>query len=162
LAHLQLLRLFGAGRIVVTGLVESRLKLAEAFGANVALDVGKHDLKKHAEQTHFKPDLAIIATPSMPATETALELVRPGGSLLMFSGYPYSTTMSIDAYRFHYAEKHIHGSIDCNIRDFHNAAELIPRLQVRPLITHTFPLAETPEAFRAARGKDAIKTMIVP
>jgi L-iditol 2-dehydrogenase len=162
LAHLQLLRLMGAGRIVVTGLLANRLRLAEEFGADVALDATRHDLKQHAGETHFQPDLAIIATPSMPATETALELLRPGGSLLMFSGYPYGTQMTIDAYRFHYREKHIHGSIDCNIRDFRNAAELLPRLKTKPLITRTFPLAETPQAFRAARGPDAIKTMIVP
>jgi len=162
MAHLQLLRLMGAGRIVVTGLLPNRLRLAEEFGADVALDVGKHDLKQHANETHFQPDLAIVATASMPATETALELVRPGGSLLMFSGYPHGTQMALDAYRFHYAEKHIHGSIDCNIRDFHNAAELLPRLKIKPMITHTFPLEETPQAFRAARGKDAIKTIIAP
>jgi L-iditol 2-dehydrogenase len=162
LAHLQLLRLMGAGRIVVTGLLPNRLRLAEEFGADVALDVSQYDLKQHAEATHFKPDLAIIATASMPTTEAALELVRPGGSLLMFSGYPHGTKMTFDAYRFHYDEKHIHGSIDCNIRDFHNAAELLPRLKIQPMITHTFPLAETPQAFRAARGTDAIKTMIVP
>jgi L-iditol 2-dehydrogenase len=162
LAHLQLLRLFGAGRIVVTGLRPTRLRLAEEFGADVALDVGRKDLKLHAEETHFKPDLAIIATAVMEATELALELVRPGGSLLMFSGYPHGTKMTFDAYRFHYTETHIHGSIDCNIRDFRNAAELLPRLNIQPMITHTFPLSETVQAFRAARGDDAIKTMISP
>lgn len=162
LAHLQLLRMMGAGEIVVTGLIHSRLKLAEELGASVALDVGKHDLKQFARDEGFKPDLAIIATAVMPVSELALELVRSGGSLLLFSGYPFGTTMSIDAYRFHYAEKHIHGSIDCNIRDFQNAAEILPKLQMGRLITQTFPLKETPQAFRAARSQDAVKTMIEP
>jgi threonine dehydrogenase-like Zn-dependent dehydrogenase len=80
----------------------------------------------------------------------------------MLSGYPSGTKMTIDAYRFHRRQKHIHGSIDSNIRDFQNATELLPRLKTRPMITHTFPLDEMPQAFRAARGPDAIKTMIVP
>jgi threonine dehydrogenase-like Zn-dependent dehydrogenase len=162
LAHLQLLRLMAADRIVVTGLRPDRLRLAEEFGADVALDVGRHDLKRHAEETRFRPDLAIIATASMEATEAALELLRPGGSLLMFSGYAHGTNMRLDAYRFHYTENHIHGSIDCNIRDFRKAAELLPQLKIQPMITHVFPLAEGPQAFRAARGNDAIKTMIEP
>lgn len=162
LAHLQLLRLMGAGEIVVTGLIPNRLKLAEELGATVALDIGKQDLKQFAEDRGFKPDLAIVATPVMPATELALELVRWGGTLLMFSGYPYGTKMTIDAYRFHYAERHIHGSIDCNIQDFQNAAALMPRLQMGRLVTHSFPLSQTVLAFRAARNPDAIKTMIVP
>lgn len=162
LAHLQLLRLMGAGEIVMTGLLPNRLKLAEELGATVALDVGKHDLKQFAQDRRFKPDLAIVATPVMPATELALELLRWGGTLLMFSGYPYGTTMTIDAYRFHYAEKHIHGSIDCTIRDFQNAAELMPRLQMGRLITHSFPLKDAVQAYRAARNPDAIKTLIEP
>ena len=162
LAHLQLLRMMGALEIVVTGVTQKRLKLAEELGATVALDVAKNDLKQFAQGKGFKPDLAIIAAPVMPVSELALELVRPGGSILLFSGYPYGTTMSIDAYRFHYAEKHIHGSIDCNIRDFPNAAELLPRLNMGELITQTFPLEDTPQAFRAARAQDAIKTMIEP
>jgi L-iditol 2-dehydrogenase len=162
LTHLQLLRLMGAGEVVVTGLFEKRLKLAEELGASVALDVGQHDLKKFATDKGFKPDLAIIAAPVIPATQTAFELVRPGGSILMFSGYPAGSTMPFDLYKFHYAEKHVHGSIDCTILDFYKAAELLPALQMGKLITHTFPLAETPQAFRAARGADAIKTMIEP
>ncbi|MCX6070331.1 MAG: alcohol dehydrogenase catalytic domain-containing protein [Chloroflexi bacterium] len=160
LAHLQLLRLMGAGQIVMTGLIQNRLKLAEELGASVALDVGKHDLKQYAQDKGFKPDLAIVATPVMPASELALELLRWGGTLLLFSGYPYGTTMTLDAYRFHYAEKHIHGSIDCNIRDFQNATELLPRLQMGRLITQAFPLKDTLQAFRAARNPEAIKTMI--
>jgi L-iditol 2-dehydrogenase len=162
LAHLQLLRLMGAGEIVVTGLFEKRLRLAEELGASVALDVGQHDLKRFAADRGFKPDLAVIAAPVISATQAAFELVRPGGSILMFSGYPAGSTVPFDLYKFHYAEKHVHGSIDCTIRDFSNAAELMPALQMGRLITHTFPLAETPQAFRAARGEDAIKTMIEP
>jgi L-iditol 2-dehydrogenase len=162
LAHLQLLRMMGAGQIVMTGLIQNRLKLAEELGASVALDVGKYDLKQFAQDKGFKPDLAIIAAPVVPVSELALELVRPGGSLLLFSGYPYGTKLSLDAYRFHYSEKHIHGSIDCNIRDFQNAAELQPKLQMGRLITETFALKDTPQAFRAARSAEAVKTMIEP
>lgn len=162
LVHLQLLRLMGASDIVMTGLIANRLKLAEEMGATVALDVGKHDLQQFARDKGFRPDLAIIAAPVLPASELALELIRPGGSLLLFSGYPYGTKMTLDAYKFHYAEKHIHGSIDCNIRDFQNAAELLPRLQLGGLITQTFPLKDIVQAFRAARDPQAVKTMIEP
>jgi len=30
------------------------------------------------------------------------------------------------------------------------------------LITHSFPLSEAPEAFRAARSEAAVKTMLIP
>lgn len=162
LAHLQLLKWMGAGEVVVSGMIETRLRLAEEFGADAAVNVGRHDLKKFAEERHFRPDLAIVAAPVIPASQMALELIRPGGSLLLFSGYPSGSTMPFDLYKFHYAEKHVHGSIDCTLQDFQKAAELLPRLQMGSLITHTFPLSEAAEAFRSARSEAAVKTMLVP
>lgn len=137
-----------------------RRDLPEELGAFIPLDVGMRDLQQLARDKGFKPDLAIIAAPVLPASELALEQVRPGGSPLLFSGYPFGPTMSLGAYRLHHAEEHIHGRIDGNIRDFQNAAGILPRLQMGRLITETFPLKDTPRAFRAARSPEAVKTMI--
>jgi L-iditol 2-dehydrogenase len=160
LAHLQLLRLFGAGQIIVTGLSRNRLDLAMELGASEVIDVGNRDLRQYAQDKGFRPDLAIIAAPVVPPTRAALEILRLGGSLLLFSGYPPETAMPFDLYKFHYSEKHIHGSIDCTLSDFHKAAELMPRLQMDRLVTSAFPLSEAPGAFRAARGELAVKTLI--
>ncbi len=162
LVHLQLLKGMGAGEVVVSGLIETRLQLAEEFGADAAINVAKHDLREFAVGRRFRPDLAIVAAPVILASQTALELVCPGGSLLHFSGYPGGSTMPFDLYKFHYSEKHVHGSIDCTLQDFQQAAELLPQLQLGRLITHTFPLAEASQAFRAARSETAVKTMLVP
>jgi threonine dehydrogenase-like Zn-dependent dehydrogenase len=56
-------------KIVVTGLRPDRLQPAEEFGADIALDVSQHHLMQHVDETHFQPDLAIIATPLMAVTE---------------------------------------------------------------------------------------------
>ncbi|MCX6072111.1 MAG: DeoR family transcriptional regulator [Chloroflexi bacterium] len=137
-----------------------RRDLPKELGASIPLDVGKHDLQQLARDKGFKPDLAIIAAPVLLASELALELVQPGGSLLLFSGYPFGPKMSLGAYRLRYAEEHIRGRIDGNIRDFQNAVGILPRLHVGRLITETFPLKDTPRAFRAARSSEAAKTMI--
>lgn len=137
-----------------------RRDVPEELGAFIPLDVGMRDLQQSALDKGFKPALAIIAAPVLPASEFALELVRPGGCRLLFSGYPFGPKMSLGAYRLHYAEEHIHGCIHGNIRDFQNAAGILSRLQAGRLITETFPLKDTPRAFRAARSPEAVKTMI--
>lgn len=162
LTFVQLLRLMGAGRIVVTGRREKRLRLAEELGADVVLDASRYELKQYAGDNSFRPDLAVVAAAAVPESQTALDLVRSGGSLLLFSGYPASSTMPLDLYPFHYGEKHIHGAIDCTLRDFHDAARLMPQLQMGKLVTHHFPLREAPEAFRAAREGEAVKVLLEP
>lgn len=162
LTFLQLLRLMGAANIVVTGRREKRLRLAEELGADTALDMRRHDLQQYARDKGFKPDLAVVAASAVPESQLALELIRPGGMLLLFSGYPPASTMQLDLYQFHYREKHVHAAIDCTLRDFHDAARLLPQLNMGKLITHCFPLSEAPEAFRAARGSEALKILLEP
>lgn len=158
----QLLRLMGVARITVSGLNSHRLAVAGELGADELLDVSGLDLNKYAEQTGYAPDLAIVAAPSAEASFVALDIIRPGGTLLLFSGYPHGTSAPLDLYKFHYAEKHIHGSIDATIVDFQFAMKLQPQLKMARLITDRFPLDETPSAFMAGRDPKRLKVLIEP
>jgi L-iditol 2-dehydrogenase len=158
----QLLRLMGVARITVTGLNPYRLKVLGELGADELLDVAEVDLRKYAEQTGYAPDLAIVAAPSAEASIVALDILRPGGVLLLFSGYPHGTTAALDLYKFHYAEKHIHGSIDASVADFQFAMKLQPQLNMARLVTDRFPLDETPTAFQAGSDPKRMKVLIEP
>ncbi|MGQ9627510.1 MAG: alcohol dehydrogenase catalytic domain-containing protein [Anaerolineae bacterium] len=162
LTFLQLARLMGARRVVTAGRRPFRRKLAAELGADEALDAKQVNLKEHLRDAGFVPDLVIIAASSVEAATEALEIVRPGGDVLLFSGYPYGLTMSFDPNIVHYRELHLHGSIDCTIRDFRNAVEILPKLQMEKLITSAFPLEKTVEAFHAAREPEAVKVVIEP
>jgi L-iditol 2-dehydrogenase len=158
----QLLRLMGAARITVTGLNTYRLGVAGDLGADELLDASQVDLRAYAKQKGYAPDLAIIAAPSAEASLAALDIIRPGGGLLLFSGYPDGTMAALDLYRFHYGEKHIHGSIDATIADFQFAMKLQPQLKMAQLVTDRFPLGETPLAFQAGRDPKRLKVMVEP
>jgi L-iditol 2-dehydrogenase len=159
LVFLQLAKLMGARYVAVSGRRPRRRALAEELGADEVLDADKAKL---AERFARSLDLVIVATSNPDALAETLNIVRPGGDLLLFSGYPYGTTMSLDLFAFHYRELHIHGSIDAPIRDFQKAASLLPQLQTGRLVSSSFPLDEAVEAFRAARLRDAIKVLIEP
>jgi L-iditol 2-dehydrogenase len=158
----QLLRLTGAARITVSGLNPHRLGQALDLGADRIHAADRQDLAEFASAERYQPDLAIIAAPAAGPTATALEILRPGGSMLLFSGYPHGTHMPFDLYKFHYAEKHIHGSIDATVEDFQQAMRLQSQLDMARLVTGRFPLDQTPQAFRAAREPEAVKVVIKP
>jgi L-iditol 2-dehydrogenase len=162
MTFIQILRLMGAGRIVVAGLSAERLAVAGELGADRLLDVSETSLEEHLRSVDFVPDLVIVAAPTVDDAVTALEHLRPGGQVLLFSGYPYGSHMSIDLYKFHYAEKHIHSSIDATIQDFNQAMRLQARLQMARLVTHRVPLAATAEAFAEGRDLRRIKVLVEP
>jgi L-iditol 2-dehydrogenase len=157
---IQLLRLMGVGRITVTGLNPFRLKQTAALGADAMLQTDQTPLRDYAASQHYSPDLAIVAAPAVEDASVALDILRTGGNLLLFSGYPHGTRLDLDLYKFHYAEKHIHGSIDATIADFHHAVRLLPQVRLPQLISHRFPLENAVEAFQAARTVESMKVVL--
>lgn len=159
LTFLQLVRLMGVAFVATSGRRPRRRELARLLGADEAFDAGSVDLKARFGREF---DLVIVAAPSVDAAVLALELIRPGGSLLLFSGYQYGTTLSIDPNAIHYRQLHIHGSIDCTVRSFQKAARFLKFLRMEKLVTAAFPLDRTAEAFLAGKEADAVKIVIEP
>jgi L-iditol 2-dehydrogenase len=159
LTFLQLAKRMGAAYVATSGRRKRRRALAAELGADEALDAEAADLLDKFGQSL---DSVIVAAADVEVTAKAAGILRSGGKLLLFSGYTYGTTMPLDVNALHYRELHIHGSIDCTIRDFRTAAQLLPQLQMEKLITGTFPLENVEEAFRAGKQRDAIKVVIEP
>ena len=159
LTFLQLCRLMGAGLVVTSGRRPRRRQLAVDLGADQALDASEVQLTQLFERSF---DRVIVAASSVEATSEALELVRPGGDLLLFSGYAQGSRLPLDVNEVHYGELHIHGSIDCTIRDFRAAARILPQLRMETMITGSYPLERVLEAFQATRERDAVKIVVEP
>ncbi len=158
MTFVQLARLKGA-LVVSSELQERRRQLALELGAEEAVDPSTTDLK---DRYGYAFDRVIVATASVPATQQTFSLVRTGGSLLFFSGYLKGSTMELQLNDIHYRELHIHGSIDCTIKDYQNAVGLLPQLQMGKLVTGAYPLSQTVEAFYATRDPQAVKILIEP
>jgi L-iditol 2-dehydrogenase len=95
------------GRPVGVGSREERRTLAPAFGAVAADPEGA--------------DVVIEAAGAVAAWERALELVRPGGTVLAFGGLPRDAHVEVDAYRIHYEEVRLVGSFHHTPRHFRAA-----------------------------------------
>lgn len=158
MTFVQLAKLMGA-RVVSSELLERRRQLALELGVDEAVDPSTTNLK---EAYGYAFDRVIVATASVQATEETFSLVRTGGSLLFFSGYLKGSSMDLQLNDIHYRELHIHGSIDCTIKDYQNAVALLPQLQMGKLVTCAYPLSQAVEAFYATRDPQAVKIVIEP
>jgi L-iditol 2-dehydrogenase len=158
MTFIQMANLLGA-RVTSSELRPRRREMALEMGAVEAVDPDAVDLKS---RYGYAFDRVIVAAASVPATEQSFDLVRTGGSLLFFSGYLTGSTLDLPLNEMHYRELHIHGSIDCTIRDYQNAVSLLPQLRMGELISDVHSLGGTVEAFHATQDPDAIKVVIEP
>jgi L-iditol 2-dehydrogenase len=137
------------GRPVVVGGRQERRELAAEFGA-VA---GPAD----------DADVVIEATGTADGWRDAVELARPGGTVVLFGGLPADAEVPFDAYRLHYEELTLRGAFHHTPRTVRAALAFLAS-GARPwerLLTHEVSL-EGVAALFADPPPDYLKAIVRP
>ncbi|MCC7373096.1 MAG: alcohol dehydrogenase catalytic domain-containing protein [Verrucomicrobiales bacterium] len=164
----RLLKLEGA-RVIATDLLDSRLRLARRWGASVALRADLPDLVdqlRAASRSRRGLDAAVLAVPSNAALHQSMEALRGAGKLLLFAHTRRNDAEPIDLASICVDEKDLIGSYSADVTLQSEVASLVfrRRLDVRPLITHRFPLEQTAAAVALAckPTPDSLKVLVSP
>lgn len=156
----RLLQLRGMN-VLATDLMESRLKLARQFGAKWTRLAQS---PKSKVQKIPPLDAAVIAVPSDAALTEAMQLIRGAGQVLLFAHTRRGAFTEVDLASVCVDEKDLVGSYSADFTLQREVARLVfsRRLDVRPLITHRFPLAETAAAVQLASRPtpDSLKIVV--
>jgi L-iditol 2-dehydrogenase len=136
------------GRPVGVGSRPERRALAPLFGAETGDGVGA--------------DIVIEAAGTAEAWTLALELVRPGGTVLAFGGLPRDTRIEIDPYRIHYEEVTFRGAFHHTPRHVRAAFAFLGSgaYPFERLITHRVGLAGV-AGLLADPPRDYLKAAVV-
>lgn len=154
--------------VVATDRIESRRAAAIRIGADCALDP-RDDGVRHAI-AHLSDgrgaDAAIVAVPSTEVVPDAFAAIRTAGKVLLFAHTRLNDPLTVDAGAVCMQEKGLIGSYSSDYTLQDEAADMIftRRIDVRPLLTHRFPLAEIGAAIDLAshpRG-DSLKVLVTP
>jgi L-iditol 2-dehydrogenase len=134
---------------VVVGGREERRALVEEFGAEVGDGRGA--------------DIVIEAAGTEQAWYDAEELVRPGGTVVLFGGLPRDARPPLDAYRIHYEELTLRGSFHHTPATVRAALGFLASgaYPWELLVTHRVLLADLPALF-ADPPRDLLKAAVVP
>lgn len=145
----RLLQLAGA-RVLATDLLPARLKLAKRFGARWTCLAS--EFPSLVKRRGSPLDAAVICVPSDAAATTALAALRGGGQLLLFAHTRRGDAFTLDPAAVCVDEKDVLGSYSADVTLQAEVARLVfsRRLDVRPLLTHFFPLADTAAAVNLA------------
>jgi L-iditol 2-dehydrogenase len=156
------------GKVVALDLISSRLKLAKKLGASQIIDPRKSGVQSIVDRLTKKrgADAAILTIPSEHALHQALQLVRPGGKVMLFAHTRKGDDVSLDAGAVCVDEKTVLGSYSASVDVERKVEKLIfsRKLKIAPLISHSFPLSKAREAFKLAANptKDSLKILIKP
>lgn len=156
------------GKAVALDFISNRLKLAKKLGAAQVMDPRSSKIQSLVDRFTKKrgADAAILTVPSEHAVRQALQLVRPGGKVMLFAHTRRGDPVSLDAGAICVDEKTILGSYSASVDVMKKVEKLIfhRKLKVAPLVSHSFPLSKARKAFRLAAHPTAksLKILVKP
>jgi L-iditol 2-dehydrogenase len=160
----QLVRWAGA-EALVSDLLPDRLDAARTLGAAATLDARGDVAGEVRRLTGGRgADVTLLAAVGRTAFRQALEATRPGGRVLVFAATSPGEMGEVDLGVLCASEKDLLTSYSSSVDAQDRAARLVfdREVQVRPLVTHRFPIEETPAAVAlAARPAPGVLKVVV-
>lgn len=163
--NLMAARHWGAKTLFAADIDLSRVRLANQFDVDVAMNVGDRPLSDTlGEVTGGKmADLVIVGPASVRAMEQGLSCLARGGTLLLFSPAGPDKKLLLDVDHLYFRDISIVTSYSCGPVDTRIALDLIQKKAILPerLITHRYDLENVNEAYSlAVKGGDTLKVMV--
>jgi L-iditol 2-dehydrogenase len=166
LLHAQLARFRGVWRVVVADLNPYRLRMAERFGADFAIDA-KENLPERLKEVNDGrlADQVIVCTGATQAALTALECVDKGGTILFFAVPDPTVRVPLPITRFWRNEVTLRTSYGAAPSDLAESLAILAqkKLNVQDMITHRLSLQQAAEGFRLmAEAGESLKIILEP
>jgi threonine dehydrogenase-like Zn-dependent dehydrogenase len=159
-------KLLGAAEIIVVDQDPERLRMARQFGATAVILADADAVREIRELTGGRGvDVAIEALGIQHTFESALRVLRPGGTLSSVGVYSGHLTVPLDAFAAGLGDHKIVTTLCPGGKE--RMARLMrlvtaARIDLRPLLTHVFPFERIGEAYEmfGSRAKGVMKVAI--
>lgn len=164
----QFARLYSPRHLVAVDIVPEKLKLARELGATHAVNSREEDpVKVVRDITGGKmADLAVECAGSVRSVEAGIDCVGVSGREVVIGCTGGHQKFSYEPDQLVARELSIIGSAAYLKEDYVTFLDLLAagKINVKPLITHRFPLREAVEAFKLADdpGSARVKILLVP
>lgn len=160
---LQAVKHAGAARVVTVDLKPHRLEVARGLGADATVAPGPALGEALAQTDPRGFDVVIDATGNPRVVQEAFEYIRRGGRLLIFGVSPAGAPAQFEPFHVYNKDLTIYGSMAVN-NTFIPAIKLLDSgaIQVRPILSHTLPLAQYTQALEIFRSGESLKIHLTP
>ena len=162
-------KLMGAAIVIGVDGDDHRIAMARKMGVDVVIDHRKVDVVAEILKLTGGTgvDVAIEALGTQPTFENALRVLRPGGTLSSLGVYSGKLQVPYEAFAAGLGDHRIVTTLCPGGKErMRRLIEMVRRgkLDLRPLITHRFKLADINEAYRlfGSRGDGVMKVALTP
>jgi threonine dehydrogenase-like Zn-dependent dehydrogenase len=140
---IQLARISGAAVIVSIEPTSSRHEFARRAGADVVCDPAELPGVLRRIRGAVGADVVIEASGSLVAAASSFDLVRRGGTVVLFAVYPQGRTIAVSPYRINEDELRVVGSLN-NPSTHSRALELLAtgRVTLVEMVSHRLALED--------------------
>jgi L-iditol 2-dehydrogenase len=162
----QLAQQRGAVRVMIVDPIAYRRQRALAVGIDYALNPQAEPPlveQIYALNDGRKPDIVLVTPSSISAMRQGLELVGPGGTVLLYAPPPPAVGLPVTPNSLFFQEISLRTSYSAGPYETRLALDLLRtgRIRAESVITHRFPLREAAQAFQlVAKPGDALKAVI--
>ena len=166
LMHLQLSKIAGAKKVIVSELDAGKRQIAKDLGAEVVVDSANEDLEKivMAETNGEGVDRIVMAIGVTALVNATLKLAKKGGTVCLFAGFPKGKTSDIDPSIIHYNELFVTGSTAYKREDYLQAADMVitKKIDLDAIVSDKFKLDDFRAALDLHMAGTALKIIIQP
>jgi alcohol dehydrogenase len=161
-------KLMGAAIVIGIDGDDNRIAFAKKMGIDVVLDYRTTDIVAEIRKlTGTGVDVAIEALGTQPTFETALCVLRPGGTLSSLGVYSGKLQVPYEAFAAGLGDHRIVTTLCPGGKErMRRLIEMVRRgkLDLRPLLTHRFKLADINEAYKlfGERRDGVMKVVVTP
>lgn len=164
--HIEVAKARGAIPYIIE-LNSDRLAAAEALGVEAAVRAGEVDSVQAIRDLTggYGVDVSIVAAPSAAAQSQAVQMMRKRGRVVLYGGLPKTKpTAELNTNTIHYDELTVFGAFSYHPRFHALALDLLARgqVQIDKIISNTYPLEQTVQAFESAMAGQEIKAILTP
>jgi L-iditol 2-dehydrogenase len=164
--HMLLVKAVPETQVLVSDPSSERRELAAAYGADHVIDPTSVDLKETVLQysDNIGVDKVIIAVGIAGMVNDLLGMLRKGGAINFFAGFPAGSQSTIDPNLIHYGQIHVSGASASKPQHFETALMAIAggNVPAKSVISHTYPLGEFDQALKTAINLSGMKTVVIP
>lgn len=159
-------KLLGAAEVIAVDPDPFRLRIAQRFGASSVILAEGHPVEEIMEITSGRGvDVAIEALGIQETFANALAVLRPGGILSSIGVYSGHLQIPLESFGAGLADKTIVTTLCPGGKErMRRLMRLVEsrRVDLRPLLTHTFPLEEIGKAYElfGSRGDNVLKVAV--
>jgi L-iditol 2-dehydrogenase len=164
LLYAMLAKTYGSSQIYCVEINQNRLKFFKEMNLGICIDGNKSDFHRiFYDNKNHQPDLIIIATSDMKILSKAIDIVRNGGTILIFGEPQKDIKVNLDISKIYSKEIKIKTTYAATNKEILEALYLIKmkKIDVNKIITHRYNITQTKDAIENARSRNKVIKAII-